>query len=156
MKLLIRKSLKKNKIWERKLGKSIHHRLIGGYLIAIIVGGAAIKVGVVIVKLWNNLKEWIKANKFYSAAAEDVISLKLFDFLINFFYNIYRKLIKRKGVYMNKNHLRTENDKNGPKGSLTNQSVYKNNKDEYSKKRSIFAKLDNKLKKEAEMKKILK
>lgn len=77
MKLLIRKSLKKNKIWERKLGKSIHHRLIGGYLIAIIVGGAAIKVGVVIVKLWNNLKEWIKANKFYSAAAKDVISLKI-------------------------------------------------------------------------------
>ena len=30
---------------------------------------------------------------------------------------------------MNKNYLRTENDKNGPKGSLTNQSVYKNNKD---------------------------
>lgn len=57
---------------------------------------------------------------------------------------------------MNKNHLRTENDKNGPKGSSTNQSVYKNNKDEYSKKRSIFAKLDNKLKKEAEMKKFLK
>ena len=31
---------------------------------------------------------------------------------------------------MNKNYLRTENEKNGPKGSLTNQSVYKNNKDE--------------------------
>ena len=34
---------------------------------------------------------------------------------------------------MNKNYLRTENEKNGPKGSLTNQSVYKNNKDEFTK-----------------------
>lgn len=57
---------------------------------------------------------------------------------------------------MKKNHYRVKNDKNGPKGSATNQSVFKNNKDEYSKRRSIFAKLDNKLKEEDRVKKIMK
>lgn len=43
------------------------------------------------------------------------------------------------------NYQRIKQDNNGPVGLNTNESIYKMNRDEFSKTRSIFKKLDNKL-----------